>query len=252
MIDEDKARAFTALHIPGDPLVLFNIWDAGSAKAVVEAGARAVATGSWSVAAAHGLSDAEAIPLDDVLVNLRRITSSVDLPVSLDFEGGYGTEPAVVATNFARAVEAGAIGCNFEDQRIGGEGLFPAAEQVRRLAALKAAAPAAFINARTDLFLKSSADAHGGLVDEALERGRAYAEAGADGLFVPGLNDESLIARVCADSSLPINIMCAPGGPGVARLAELGVARVSYAGGPYRIAIAAFSEAARKVYGRAL
>lgn len=251
MID-NKARTFAALHVPGDPLILFNIWDAGSAKAVLEAGARAVATGSWSVAASQGLSDAEAVPIDDVLANLRRIVAAVDLPVSLDFEGGYATEPTVLAANFARAIETGVIGCNFEDQRIGGEGLFPVAEQALRIASLKAAAPDAFVNARTDLFLQSPASSHGGIVDEALERSRVYAQAGADGLFVPGLIDEGLIARICENTALPVNVMRAPGGPDVARLGELGVARISFGPGPYRIAMHAFTEAARKVYGRSV
>lgn len=252
MIDEDKARAFAALHVPGDPLVLFNIWDAGSARAVAEAGARAVATGSWSVAAAHGLSDAEAVPMEDVLANLGRIAAAVDLPITLDFEGGYARHPVGLQANFSRVIEAGAIGCNFEDQIIGGDGLYAIAEQAGRIAALKAAAPAAFVNARTDLFLKNGADRHGRLMDEARERGAAYAQAGADGFFVPGLIDERLIAAICEASALPANIMRAPGGPEVARLAELGVARVSYGPGPYRIAQAALSDAARKVYGRAL
>lgn len=250
MINEDKARAFAALHVPGDPLVLFNIWDAGSAKAVVEAGARAVATGSWSVATAHGVSDAEAVQLDDVLANLRRIAAAVDLPITLDFEGGYARHPEGLDASFFRVIEAGAIACNFEDQIIGGDGLYSIAEQASRIAALKAVAPAAFVNARTDLFLKNGADRHDGLMYEARERGAAYAQAGADGFFVPGLNDETLIAAICEASPLPVNIMRDPGGPGVARLAELGVARVSYAGGPYRIAMNAFSVAARKVYGR--
>lgn len=252
MIDENKARTFAALHVPGDPLVLFNIWDAGSAKSVAEAGAKAVATGSWSVGAAHGLADAEAVPIDEVLANLRRIVAVVDLPVTLDFEGGYAVQPDALAVNFMRVADAGAIGCNFEDQRIGGEGLFPIVDQASRIAALKTAVPAAFVNARTDVFLKNAADVHGKCLDHALERGRAYAGAGADGFFVPGLIDEALIARICQASCIPVNIMRAPGGPGVARLAELGVARVSYGPGPYRIAITAFSEAARKVYGRVL
>lgn len=249
---KDKARTFAALHVPGDPLILFNIWDGGSAKEVAEAGARAIATGSWSVAASFGLLDAEAVPITDVLANLRRIVSAVDLPVSLDFEGGYAAEPMILAANFARAIEGGAIGCNFEDQRIGGEGLFPVAEQTLRIASLKAAAPHAFVNARTDLFLKSPASSHGGIVDEALERGRVYAQAGADGLFVPGLIDEGLIARICESTPLPVNVMRTPGGPDVGRLGELGVARISFGPRPYRIAMHAFAEAARKVYGRAV
>ena len=102
-----------------------------------------------------------------------------------------------------------------------------------------------FINARTDLFLKSKAEEHGGQIEAALGRGRAYAAAGADGLFVPGLGDEALIERVCAESALPVNIMVWPGAtPPLRRLAELGVARISHAGGPWRIAMKAVADAA--------
>ena len=93
----EHARAFRALHIKGDPVVLFNIWDPGSAKIVAGAGAKAIATGSWPVAAAFGYADGEKIPLDLVLDNIRRIVASVDLPVTMDIEGGYGVEPEIVA-----------------------------------------------------------------------------------------------------------------------------------------------------------
>src|SRR5690349_1537045 len=117
----ERAIAFAKLHVKGDPLVLFNAWDAGTAKAVSEAGAKAIATGSWAVAAANGYTDGEIIPLEEVLANLRRIVRSVDLPISLDFESGYSRSPDELSANTARVIEAGAIGINFEDQIIGGE-----------------------------------------------------------------------------------------------------------------------------------
>lgn len=110
-----KARTFAALHVPRHPLVLFNVWDPGSAKAVAQAGAKALATGSWSVAAAHGFADGEKIPLDLALDNLRRIVESTELPVSVDIESGYGKTPEEVGRTVARTLEAGAIGCNLED-----------------------------------------------------------------------------------------------------------------------------------------
>lgn len=245
-----RAKAFAALHVPGDPLVLFNVWDVGSARAVAEAGAKALATGSWSVAAAHGYFDAEALPIDLAIANIARIAAAVDLPVSIDFEGGYAAEPDGVAANFTRAVDAGAIGCNFEDQVVGGEGLYPIADQAARIAALRGVSPDAFINARTDLFLKAVADKHDrDLVDAALRRAEAYAEAGASGFFAPGLKDEGLIAALCAASPLPVNIMVFPGVPERARLAAAGVARISHGPGPYRLAMAAVTEAARAAMG---
>jgi len=119
-----RAQRFRELHVKGDPLILFNIWDAGSAKAVASTGAKAVATGSWSVAAAQGFDDGEQLPLELMLENLKRIVASVNLPVSCDVEGGYGSQLADVAETVAKVLAAGAVGINFEDQIIGEKGLY--------------------------------------------------------------------------------------------------------------------------------
>jgi len=253
MNQTEKARAFAALHVPGTPLILFNAWDAGSAKAVAEAGAKAIATGSWSVAAANGFADAEGLPLDLAVANAARIVTATELPVTLDFEGGYGIEPERVAANFALALAAGVIGCNFEDRVVGGEGLHPIGEQAARIEALRRTAERAnvpaFINARTDLFLGTKPEMHDrAAADHALERARAYADAGASGFFVPGLANEALLARICESSPLPVNAMMFAGMPSPKRLAELGVARISYGPGPYRLAMKALTEAARAAF----
>jgi 2-methylisocitrate lyase-like PEP mutase family enzyme len=249
----EKAASFAALHRPGDPLILYNIWDPGSARSVAAAGAKAIATGSWSVAAAFGFDDGEALPLDLALDNLARIVAAVDLPVTIDLEGGYAAAPEAGAETASRAIRAGAVGFNFEDRGVGGDGLHPAAFQARRIAAIRGAAEAEglsfFINARTDNFLGTPADAHAGLIADTLERARAYAEAGANGLFVPGLVDADLIARICAESPLPVNVMAMPGAPDVARLAALGVARISHGPGPYRLAMEALRRAAETAHG---
>src|SRR3954468_14575501 len=200
MTNSDKARLFSSLHKPGDPVILYNAWDAGSAAAVAEAGAKAIATGSWSVAAAQGFHDAEALPLDLAIANAGRVVASVDLPVTIDFEGGYAVAPDALAANIKRLAGTGAIGCNFEDQVIGGDGIHPFALQAERIrAARDAVGPGFFINARTDIFLKAKRESHdAAMVEAALERGRAYADAGASGFFVPGLADLSLLERVCA------------------------------------------------------
>ncbi|MGI9412964.1 MAG: isocitrate lyase/PEP mutase family protein [Hyphomicrobiales bacterium] len=234
-----NARIFHDLHKKGDPVILFNIWDPGSAKAVADAGARAIATGSWPVAAAHGFADGEKIPLDLVMDNLRRIAETVDVPVTVDLEGGYGADPQVVAETVARACAAGAVGFNFEDQIVGGTGLHDIADQVPRVAAARAAADnfgaSAFVNARTDLFLKAKPDTHtGAMLDEAVERAKAYEQAGASGFFAPGLADESLIARLCEEIALPVNIIALPHVPDTRTLAGLGVARISYGPVPYK------------------
>jgi 2-methylisocitrate lyase-like PEP mutase family enzyme len=242
----EKARAFAALHVAGTPLVLVNIWDPGSAKAVAGAGARAIATGSASVAAAFGYSDAEGLPLHLALANAARIVGAVDLPVSIDFEGGYAAEPDALAANMKRLAEAGAIGCNFEDQVVGGDGLYDMAVQAGRIRAARAAVGQDFfLNARTDIFLKAKSDAHDDAkVDEALARAHAYAEAGASGLFVPGLADLRLLARVCAGSPLPVNFMAFPGAPSAAQVAQAGAARISHGPFPHIDAMAALGAAA--------
>lgn len=243
-----KAGAFKALHVPGNPVVLFNVWDAGSAKAVAAGGAKALATGSWSVAAAHGFEDGEYMPFDLALANLERIVAASDLPVTIDLESGYGTTPEEVGATIARTVQAGAIGFNIEDG-VREAALRETSEQAARLGAVRDAADRlgvpAFVNARTDVFLIAASDQHESLLAGALERGRAYADAGADGFFVPGLADERLIARVVEGSPLPVNIMANAKTPPAARLAELGVSRISHGPGPYRMAMKALEDAAR-------
>src|ERR1700712_968979 len=182
-----KFESFAALHVPGDPVILFNAWDAGSAKAVAEAGARAIATGSASVAGAQGYKDAESLPLDLALANAERVVAAVDLPVTIDFEGAYAVAPDETGANAAKLAATGAIGCNFEDQVIGGGGLHPTALQAERIRAIRAAiGPDFFINARTDIFIQAKPVTHdSAMVEAALARANAYAEAGASGIFVP-------------------------------------------------------------------
>ncbi|MFL5018995.1 MAG: isocitrate lyase/phosphoenolpyruvate mutase family protein [Rhizobium sp.] len=249
----EKAKAFDALHRKGDPVVLYNIWDAGTAKAVADAGAKALATGSWSVAAAHGYADGEKLPMSVLVETAKSITAVIDLPLSVDFEGAYSAEPEGAAANVAKLVEVGAVGINFEDQVIGGGGLYPAERQVARIRAIRAMAERKgipfFINARTDLFLaESDLSKHAGLVDEAIERGKAYAAAGGSGFFVPGLIDPALIEKICAASPLPVNIMMRTGAPDVKALAKLGVGRVSYGPGPYRSMMEKLKQEAAAIY----
>jgi 2-methylisocitrate lyase-like PEP mutase family enzyme len=251
MTQTDKARLFASLHRPGEPVVLYNVWDAGSAKVVAAAGAKALATGSASVAAAHGFADAEALPLDLVLANAARVVQAVELPVTVDFEGAYGVEPERVAANVAALAATGAIGCNFEDQVIGGEGLHPLEDQAARIRAARAAVgPDFFINARTDIFLKTRAATHAPeLIEQAIARARAYAEAGASGFFVPGLVDLDQLAQVCSAAPLPVNFMAFPAAPPADAVAAAGVARISHGPFPYKLAMAALKEAAEAIYG---
>lgn len=251
---QDRARAFHALHVPGDPVILFNIWDAGSALAVAKAGARALATGSASVAGARGYSDAETLPMQQALTNAERIVDAVDLPLTVDFEGAYSPEPVLVGVHARAMIETGAVGINFEDQVIGGTGLHPIDAQVTRIMAIRAEAERAgvdfFVNARTDMWLKAGLSTvdEDARFDAAVERAKAYADAGASGFFAPGLTDADQIGALCEASPLPVNVMMFDGMPDSGRLAELGVARISYGPGPWRDAMAALTEAARAVF----
>lgn len=234
----EKATEFRALHIAGTPLVLYNIWDAGSAKAVEHAGAVALATGSWSAAAAQGHEDGEELPVDDALHLARQVVSGTELPVSFDFEGAYALSPADVAANSRKLIETGVVGLNFEDQVVGKPGLHAITDQAERISAMRSAADEAgvpiFINARTDLFLKAETGTdHASLIEQALEREAAYREAGADGYFIPGLTQPELIRSICERAGLPINVMAGDGFDDIAAIASLGVARVSFGPFPY-------------------
>jgi len=245
-----KLEAFAALHKPGDPVLLYNIWDAGSAVAVAEAGAPALATGSHSLAEANGFPDGQKIPFNLFLDCIRRIVGAVEVPVSADFEGGFASDPAHLAEHARMLAEAGAVGCNLEDQVIGGEGLHEIGEQARRVAAV--AESGLFVNARTDLFLKrriAGEDPNDrSLLGEALERAAAYKEAGASSFFVPAMSDLDLIAETCERSPLPVNVIMLPGVPEVPELAKGGVARVSWGPAPWRLAMARLGEEAKALY----
>ncbi|MEQ1498333.1 MAG: isocitrate lyase/phosphoenolpyruvate mutase family protein [Novosphingobium sp.] len=242
-----KIAAFKALHIAGDPLVLFNIWDAGSAKAVAAAGAKAIATGSYGVAEAQGFKDGEDFSIEDALRNLERIVAITDLPVTLDFESGYGDTPAGVAASVRRALTSGAAGINMEDRMPGQTALLPLGDAADRIAA--AAQSGLFVNARCDVYRGVKPQDYGPqLVESVLERADAYAAAGAGGLFVPFLGDHPTITAICAASPLPINILWGPGRGTTAQLAACGVARISYGHGPWAAAMDWLAGQARTVF----
>jgi len=240
-----KFETFAALHVPGHPVVLYNIWDVGSALAVEKAGAKALATGSHPVADANGWPDGQKVPIEFALANATRIMGATELPLTVDFEGGYAVEPEEVGGNVGRLADTGAVGCNFEDQVISGEGLHPLDLQARRIAAIRrAVGDQFFINARTDLFLKTQTydDA---LIDQVVERGKAFADAGASGFFVPRLADPKQIERVVREVPLPLNVIAFPGAPDKREWAEAGVARISHGPFPHRALMATLEEMAR-------
>ena len=237
-----NAEVFASLHRAGAPLLLANAWDVASAVAIESAGAKAIATTSAGVAWSLGVPDAAGLGARKAAEVIARITAAVSVPVSADIEAGYGDSPDAVAATALAAVQAGAVGVNLEDRRERAL-LFETAQQADRLAAARAAARdvPVWINARTDVFLGNGDD-----VDEALQRARAYASAGASGFFVPGLTDDAGIRRIAENSSLPINVMVMNGVSPVSKLAKLGVARVSYGPIPFVEAMGALQKKADK------
>jgi 2-methylisocitrate lyase-like PEP mutase family enzyme len=181
MNQAEKAALFAKLHVKGNPLVLYNAWDAGSAKAILEAGGKAIATSSWSVAEAQGYRDGEAIPLGFFQQIVARIAAAIDAPVSADFEGGYSEAESGLIENLSHLLDTQVIGINFEDRHVKGDGLYSIDHQAKRIAALRSAARKKgvelFINARTDVFFGTGDPAV--LLTEAIARAGAYAAAGA-------------------------------------------------------------------------
>lgn len=244
----NKTEAFAALHIPGNPLILYNIWDAGSTVAVAKAGAKAIATGSWGVAGAHGISDGENLPLDVAITTLNEVLAVTDLPVTIDMEAGYGDDPSAVGKSVQSAADAGAIGINMEDKDPVTKTLYSVADASARIKA--AAATGVFVNARADSFILAPPIEHdSAMVDAMIERAKAYADAGARGLFVPFLHDAALIERLSAGSPLPVNILILPGCPDIKTLASLGVARISHGHGPWATAMERLEGDARATFG---
>ncbi|WP_327580507.1 isocitrate lyase/phosphoenolpyruvate mutase family protein [Nonomuraea sp. NBC_00507] len=239
----DQAALFRALHHGGAVLVLPNAWDAASAAVIEGAGAQAIATTSAGVSWANGAPDAHGLSRERMAAAVGRIVAAVSVPVTADIEGGYGD----VAATVRAVIEAGAVGVNLEDS--GGAPLLSPKDQARRIAEAREAADAAgvdvFINARTDVYL---AGIPGDQPAEVEERARVYADAGADGLFVPGLLDLDAIARL-AGGPLPLNVMAGPGAPAVAELAAAGVTRVSVGSAIAQSAYACAARAAAELLG---
>lgn len=223
------AAALRALHLPGHPLVLPNAWDAVSAELVEQAGFPVVATSSAAVARALGSEDHEAMSAEDALAAAKRIIDAVEVPVTVDFESGYGLPADAVAYGL---VQIGATGCNIEDSDHRNPGLLlDAGVQARRIAAIReAAGDALVINARVDTFARGVENAR----HEAIERGRRYLDAGADCIYPILAADEEDIADM-VDALGVLNVMLRKGAPSLARCGELGVARVSVGSGLFAI-----------------
>ena len=235
----DRATELLALHTDPALLTLVNVWDVASARVVAQTeGTRAIATASHSIAAAYGYEDGEQIPRDLMLEAVGRVVEAVPLPVTADLEAGYGD----AAETVRRAIGVGVVGCNIEDQ------LRPVAEAAAIVGSVMRAAadegvPDFVLNARTDAFLDSGDRDPAAVLADAIERGRAFLDAGAPVVFVPGrLLDEQVVALVDAFGPRRLTLLPGPGAPSLARLEELGVARVSFGPFPQQVALTALQQ----------
>lgn len=240
-----KAKSLRALHDTG-MLILPNAWDAGSAVVIEQAGAKVIATTSGGISWSAGRPDGQRLTRAEMIEHVRRIVAAVNIPVTADVEGGYGPGAEDVEATVTAVIAVGAVGLNIEDSQAPGDPLFDVAAQARRLRAARSAAgraglPELLINARTDVFL-FGIGAPEGRLEDVLVRSSAYAEAGADSLFVPGLADLDVLTALVKASPLPINAMAGPGGPAIAEFESAGVRRVSVG---TAISQAAYSVAAR-------
>lgn len=236
-----KAEQFRRLHEGPAVLVLPNAWDAASAAIMADAGAQAVATSSAAVAWAYGYADGDVLPIELVIATIAAaVKAAGDTPVTADIEGGFTDDLDQLSANIARVIEAGAVGINIED---GGQ---DPALHARKIAAVRAQAAkqgvALFINARTDVYLRGLAQGEAAY-EEAVKRAALYAEAGADGIFVPGVADPATIQRLAAAIRRPLNVMGWTGVPKAAELQSLGVRRLSSATSPFRVAYSAMARA---------
>ncbi|MGH6890272.1 MAG: isocitrate lyase/PEP mutase family protein [Rhizomicrobium sp.] len=223
----EKAREFHDLHREG-LLILPNAWDAGSARIVEHAGAKAIATSSAAVAWAHGYPDGEAISPEILLATIREIVRVAGIPVSADIEGGYAQDPEAAGDFAARAIGAGAVGVNIEDGRDAPDLLCAKLERLRRVAAREDVD--LWINARVDVYLRKLAEGEAAH-EETISRGRRYAAAGANSIFVPGAVEETLIGNLVREVGRPLNVLAWPGLPDAAALRALGVRRLSAGAG---------------------
>jgi 2-methylisocitrate lyase-like PEP mutase family enzyme len=249
---QTKAEILRALHVPGNPLVLLNAWDATSAVVIARAGAPAIASTSAGAANALGYADGQHLTREQMLAAIAPIAAAVDVPVTADMEAGYGDAPEAAAATALGVLAVGAVGLNLEDTADAGpEPLLEIGRFVAKIAAIREATRAAgveiVINARTDVFIGAVGDPATRL-QRAIERGRAYIDAGADCIFVPAV-DARMIGALVEGIGGPVSVLAGAGTPSLTELADLGVARISVGSGAYRSVVALARKMAEGAYG---
>jgi 2-methylisocitrate lyase-like PEP mutase family enzyme len=244
-----KTQLLLSLHRSGSPLVLFNVWDAVSARILEELGYPALATSSAAIAWMSGYADGQRISRERMIAGVKCVASAVRIPVTADLEGGYGMGADDAAATARAAIEGGAVGLNFEDAGEAGT-LLEIDRQCERIGAMvqtgRQLGVPLVVNARTDVFLDRIGPDDAWRLREAIERGTRFLEAGASCVFVPGVTDEQTIETLAKEIPGPLNVLAAASSPPVSRLAELGVARVSVGGAAMAHALAHFRSAAAR------
>jgi 2-methylisocitrate lyase-like PEP mutase family enzyme len=234
-----RRDAFLALHVPGTPLLIPNPWDAGSARLLASLGARALATTSSAFAATLGHADGD-VTRDQVLAHARALVEATDLPVSADLENGYGDDLDTLAETYRLAAATGLAGASIEDYTGSADDpLYPLGVAGDRVAAARAAAPDLVLTGRAEGYLHGQAD-----LGDVIARLRAYAEAGADVLYAPGLTDAAELATVVREVPRPVNALLMTGMT-VPAIAAAGAARISVGGALGWIGWGAVAAAAR-------
>jgi len=243
----DLAERFRAMHLPGDPLLLPNAWDAASARVLESLGFGAVATTSAGVAFVEGFPDGQEIGRNAMLAGVTRVVRAVRVPVTADMEGGYGPTVADAVATALGVISSGAVGLNFEDATGVRGTLLDAERQAERIAAIRKTGVEygvpLVINARTDTYLESVGEP-GERFAETVRRSALYRAAGADCIFVPGVTDAQTIGALVRAIDAPVNVLAAAATPPLAELRRLGVARISLGSAPYRRALTAFRDIA--------
>lgn len=250
-IQPSKGKILHDLHHNGKLLVLPNVWESLGAAMLEDIGYSAIATASGATAFSNGYQDGEKIPFNDLLVILQRIVKSVNVPVTADIENGYATNNSNLAENIRKLINIGIAGINFEDSHHYEQQLISIEHQCEKIFLIKKISKemgaSLFVNARTDAYIKGNDLSGEEKLSQTIQRGKAYKDAGADGLYPIFLKDKTAICEIIKEVDLPVNILLLPGIPEFSELKEIGVARLSLGPGLLKVAINAMKNVAERL-----
>lgn len=247
----DKANLFKSLHHNDKILVLPNVWDPLGARLLESLGYNAVATASASIAFSNGYADGENIPFRDLISILKKIVESVKIPVTADIESGYASNIITLEENIKQLIDTGISGINIEDSLHDDSNMVSVKTQYEKINCIRNTAikmgVSIFINARTDVYIKANHLSAEEKLSEAIQRGKAYKDAGADGFYPIVLKEKESMKNIVQEVGLPVNVLLIPGIPDFEILQTIGIARVSLGPGFLKIAINAMKNIAEKL-----